>query len=303
MQRNNAIKFGIFAAALLTSGLALAQPYGYAVNSDGFRVPDEQIDNLYRINLSTGEAEPIGATGYLDIEGLSFSAEGTLMGADDESNSLLEIDLFSGAGRAVGGFNGNLLLPAPQVLDFGLSFTCHSLYASSDNLSTLYEVDHETGKATLIGNTAVPITGLAAWGNKLFGIGAGELAPSLYSINPETAETNFIGPLGDAARPYVDAGLAFDEDGQLWAITDRRNVGGESFPSQILMINIETGEATDIAETLFGIEAVAIAPPGGCDPTGPTLPPEPVPALRPSMLAATAFGLLSFGLMRLRRRR
>lgn len=301
MLRKSAAKAGILITAIMIAGQAFAQPYGYAVNSDGFRVPEEEIDNLFRINLSTGEAERIGATGFLDIEGLSFSSEGELMGADDESNSLLSIDIFTGAGRAVGGFSGNLLLPASQVLDFGLSFTCDALYATSDNLSTLYRIDHETGEATLVGSTSVPLTGLAAYGDTLYGIGAGELAPALYKVDPITAVTTMVGPLGSAAAAYVDAGLAFDEEGQLWAITDRRNVGGESYPSQILTIDIETGRATAIAETLYGIEAVAITAPGGCSPDGQLPPALPVPSLSTWSMGLTSFILFLTAFFRLRR--
>lgn len=304
MQANIMAKAGLLIAALVSASPLWAQPYGYAVNSDGLNVPDAEIDNLYRINLATGEAERIGPTGFMDIEGLSFSSSGKLMGADDESNTLLEIDTFSGTARAVGGFNGNLRLPANQVLDFGLSFTCDALYASSDNLNTLYRINPDSGEATLVGSTVIPITGLASSGNVLYGIGAGELAPSLYRIDTETAATEFIGALGPEVAPYVDAGMSFDDDGNLWAITDRRNVGGESSPSQILMIDPQTGRATLMAETLIGIEALAIAMPHGCDTDGGVILPQAaaVPALNGAGLAFTILLLFAYGSFRLRRR-
>ncbi|GAB4183088.1 MAG: hypothetical protein Tsb002_05110 [Wenzhouxiangellaceae bacterium] len=304
MQQQTLIKSTVFLAGLLASAFACAQPYGYVVNSDGYEVPDEQIDNLYRINLATGDAERLGPTGFLDIEGLAFSPNGDLLGADDESNSLLVIDQHSGLATAVEGLSGNLRLPATQVLDFGLAYTCNHLYASSDNLSTLYRLNRETGEASLIGNTGVAITGLASYNNTLYGIGAGESAPALYRINTDNGSAELIGMLGGAVAAYVDAGLDFDADGRLWAITDRRNVNGGNNPSQILEIDPETGIATLVAETLVGIEGMAIAPPGGCGTNGGggMLPPTAVPALSLGGLISAGLLLLLSGLILLRRR-
>lgn len=302
MKRSIATKAAFCIAAFLAATAAHAQPFGYAVNSDGYHVPDEQIDNLYRINLSTGESERIGPTGFLDIEGLAFSANGELLGADDESNSLLRIDDNNANTTAIGGLPGNFRLPGSQVLDLGLSFTCNALYASSDSLSTLYLMDEESGEALLIGSTGAPITGLASFGETLYGIGAGEEAPNLYRVDPETGATSLIGPLDNAA-PYVDAGLDFDSEGRLWAITDRRNVNNESHPSQILQIDTETGVATVVAETLYGIEGLAIAPPGGCDINGPgPADPAPIPTLNSAALFLTALLLFFLGLFSLTRR-
>lgn len=288
--------------ALAFAGGVSAQPFGYAVNSDGFEVPEDEIDNLYQINLSTGEAIRIGPTGFLDVEGLSFSSSGVLMGADDESNSLLMVDIRSGNAEAVGGLPGNLRLPAAQVLDFGLSYTCDALYASSDNLRMLYQVNEQNGEAVEIGSTGVPLTGLASYQNVLYGIGAGEEAPALYRIDVNNGATTLVGFLGEAAAPYVDAGLDFDSDGRLWAITDRRNVNNTSNPSQILQIDPNTGLATAVAETLSGIEALAISSPRGCDISGGGGTAVAVPALNPITALALAMLLLVLGMATLKQR-
>ena len=52
-------------ASFVTADHALADPMGYSVRSDA-------DDRLYRIDLSTGIATDIGATGLTDIEGLAF---------------------------------------------------------------------------------------------------------------------------------------------------------------------------------------------------------------------------------------
>jgi hypothetical protein len=119
----------------------------------------------------------------------------------------------------------------------------------------------------------------------------------LYSIDPDTYAISLIGPL-DQAAAYNDAGLAFDAQKRLWAITDRTNIGGQNFASQILRIDITSGAATVIAETITGVESLAIAAldcsgidagGGDGDPGDPGGEPEPeaegVPALRtPALL-------------------
>jgi hypothetical protein len=77
-----------------------------------------------------------------------------------------------------------------------------------------------------------------------------------------------IGPLGAQAGEYNQAGLAFDADGALWAITDRRIINNSiaNLPSQILKIDVDTGSATMISETSeVGFESLAIAPPAACN--------------------------------------
>ena len=78
------------------------------------------------------------------------------------------------------------------------------------------------------------ISAIAAYGNptRLYGLGNGQLqdggidAPNLYSIDLETGAANLVGALGSQAGGYTQGGLAFDEDGGLWAVTDRSIVDG-----------------------------------------------------------------------------
>lgn len=259
------------AACWLLASTAMAQPFGYSVNSDSRSASEAEIDNLYLIDLATGDAMRIGPVGFLDVEGLAFSPDGILFGADDESNSLIQINTETGAAAAVGGQANNLQLDPTQVFDFGLTFRCSDdqPILSSDNLQQLLMSDlSEDGRAIIIGNTSnVPITGLATLVSdgeeQIYGLGAGT-SPNLYMIDSITGQATLIGPLQNAAS-YTDAGVAFDEDGQLWAITDRTSVGGgETLPSQILRIDITTGSATVVAETIDGIESLAISAPD-CD--------------------------------------
>jgi len=100
--------------------------------------------------------------------------------------------------------------------------------------------------------------------------------------------------------------LAFDSDGTLWAITDRRNINNRltDEPSQILRIDVNTGTATLVSSTTeVGFESLAIAPPAGCatDVHGDGDYAR-IPALNPVGRLLTIFVLLLAGLVFLRKR-
>lgn len=293
-------------ALLLAHGVAWSQPSGLAVNSRGFGA-SEDIHNLWQVNLSTGQVERIGQTGFTDMEGLALAPDGTLYGADDSTKTLVTVNINSGFSSPVGGLRSNMGIPLAEPMDFGMTFTCSGeLLVSSDTERSLFQASLETGRLQRIGQTGslgAPITDLASWGDALYGIGQGLTggdgefstdAPNLYRIDPDNATAEFIGSLGQAVLPYANAGLAFDTQGNLWAITDRRANGIPDIRSEILKIDLETGAAQKSADAeLIGFESLAIAPPGGCG-RGSVGDPEAViiPANNPGGLAILAFLLL-----------
>jgi len=257
-----------------------ASPEGYAIDSDSAN--DGTADSLYRIDLATGAETRLGRIQLqgqtkLDTEGLAFAPDGTLYGVDDDSMTLFPIDTSNGA--VVGQKNVNISgMPTGGGNDFGLTFACDgNLYATSVATQSLYRLSPD-GKATVVGSLGafgVNISALAAYGNpvKLYGLGNGLTGDgtvdsrTLYEINTETGHaTPKPQQLGAAVEPYNQAGLEFDSDGKLWAITDRRSVLGQDYPSQIITINTTTGVATNVASTKeVGYESLAIAPPQGCN--------------------------------------
>jgi len=264
---------------IISAGSVTAAPFAYSVNSNG--VDSATSDSLYRINLANGKTTRISKVRpnepniNSDIEGLAFAPDGTLFAVDDADESLLSIDIGSGLGALISGNPFNLKLASGRNYDFGLTFTCEgALLMASDDNQTLYRLDENLGNATAIGNGGTlnaPITALAAWGDKLYGLGQGSsnnqvLAPNLYEIDLITGTTTLVGALGNAAKIYVNGGLAFDDEGLLWAVTDRFNINNKDFPSQILQIDPATGKATAVAETaVIGFESLAISKPLGCD--------------------------------------
>ncbi len=255
----------------------MAAPIAYSVNSNG--VDSSTSDSLYEIDLATGESTRIAKVRAneprlnSDVEGLAFAADGSLYGVDDADETLLRISPSTGLGLSVSGNPFNLNLPNGTNYDFGMTFTCQGiLLMASDNNQILYFLDSADGTATAIGPASLnaPITALAAWGDRVYGLGQGSqnnqtLNPNLYEIDINTGKTTLVGTLGQAAKLYANAGLAFDSSGQLWAITDRFNINNQDLPSQILRIDVATGLAEAVAESsVIGFESLAITGPGGC---------------------------------------
>ncbi len=316
MRRLAHVLHGALAAVALTVAVPLwAEPYGYSVNSRGVERDDQRVNALWRIDLSSGNAEYVGWTSFLDVEALALSPEGALYGADDESNTLLRVSTVTGLAQPIGG-TGNRhnsgLVPLNRKLDFGMTFNCDGeLFVVSDVEQSLFQADLETGRLELVGSEGslhAPITDLAIRADEVFGIGVGltsegrEAAPNLYRVDLASASAELIGPLGPAAAAYNNAGLSFDQDGTLWAITDRRAVGGQDLPSQILRIDPSTGRADLVAESIVGLESLAVAPPILCNLRDALPPGHPIPLLSRPALVVMLFAMLLLGGLRLHTR-
>jgi hypothetical protein len=302
----------------LPMATAMAAPVGYSVNSD-----QSPGDALHQIDLATGASISIGtevtagdgARG--DIEGLAFAPDQSLWAIDEERFTLFQIDLLTGT--VVPGTEARLSgIGSPIFNDFGMTFTCDGdLYASSVTLQSLYHLNTE-GKATLVGDPGglgVNISAIAAYGNnpvRIYGLGnglLGESSPrdnrSLYEIDPASGTVTLIGNIGETVSDYHQAGLSFDDAGQLWAITDRSAPALGSQPSEILRIDIQTGEATVVAKTnVLGFESLAVSAPAGCNTRGrPTTDViQSVPAMNASGKTLGILVLMLTGLAALSRR-
>lgn len=257
---------------------ANAAPMAYSVNSDS-----TNGDKLFLIDLATGVDQLRGNlfTGIedrTDTEGLAFSPgpDSQLWGMDDASATLFPIDPASGSIN----WEKEIKLPvefqAGGGNDFGMTFACdNSLYFTSVKSRSLYRRDPDGGFKTVgaKGSLGVNISAIGAIGNptRLYGLGNGLLenggtdSPNLYSIDPATGIATIIGPLSPTNEfKYNEAGMSFDSNGDLWAITDRSQIDNQK--SQILRIDVQTGTATLQATTVnqVGYESLAISPPGNC---------------------------------------
>jgi hypothetical protein len=269
-----ATKTIIFTLLTVLSASLAAAPDGYSINSDS---GSSFGDSLYRIDLATGQQTRLGfvrslGQTRLDVEGLAFAPDGTLYGADDETLKLFPLNTDNG--QVLNSEEVSITgLPGAGGNDFGMTFACDgNLYVTSASDDSLYSVALN-GQATRIGNAGslgTNINALAAWGNpvQLYGLSEGGLngggPSSLYTISLADGTKILKGQLSGGFAPFDQAGLAFDNAGQLWAITDRSQLV-TPLPSQILQVNKDNGSATVISSTSeTGFESLAITLPRGC---------------------------------------
>ena len=240
----------------LLLALVFAVPSSAAVGT-AYSVQSDGNQKLYRIDLATGVATAVGATGFEGIEGLAF-APGckTLYGVDDVKDRLVTCDTKTGACQSIGSLG-------VDVTDTGLSFADDGrLYMSTDapkNPLRFFVIDLENGSATWIGNQGTEVTGLAGNPLALYGLG-GDGKNNLVIVDPVSGQATPVGPLGSVT--LQDGGLDFDRDGTLYGLND---VGpSRNAPSQLFKIDLETGKATVVAslkesnKAVFGFEGLAI---------------------------------------------
>jgi len=203
-----------------------------------------------------------------------------------------------------------------------MTFSCdNTLFITSVASNSLYSLDYE-GNSTIINSTVIGqlganISAIAAIGNptRLYGLGNGQFengntdSPSLYSIDTDTGAATLIGALGNTVGVYNQGGLAFDSNGDLWAITDRRIVNGEiaDFASQALRIDVNSGAALVVSTTSeVGFESLAIVPPTECSGPGTGVNDDErdprIPTMSPAgrLLAILALLFTGFGILRKR---
>jgi len=270
--------------------------------------------SLFAINangapMATGspEFDPI------DTEGMAFAPNGVLWGIDESKQKLFPINTKFGTIK----FNEMKSLKnfPSQFNDFGMTFSCdNSLYVTSVTTRTLYQLDLEGNNEAIgaLGALGVEISAIAAIGSNptlLYGIQNGNVAtPNLYSIDVTTGFATPIGELGNEVGKFNQAGLTFDSDGTLWAITDRRGINDslEGLPSQIFRINVVSGAATWVSTTSeVGFESLASGPPTACSITPGTDDEDEfqgIPTLSQSGRLLAIFVLMLAGMLILRRR-
>lgn len=319
--------YALLLVVSLFAANANSAPMAYSVNSDSGNESVE--DSLYQIDLANGNDTrrgPLfnGIEVRIDTEGLAFAPDGTLWGIDDNSLTLFPVSTVNGTVKLSDEISLVTLvdLPTGGGNDFGMTFSCDgSLYITSVATRTLYRLDM-AGDSEVVGSLGAlgaNISAIAAIGEPavLYGLGNGQFengdadSPDLYSINTDTGVATLIGPLGGSVGAYNQGGLAFDSNGDLWAITDRRIVNGEiaNLASQVLSIDITSGSATVISGTgEVGFESLAIAPPSECSslPAGSGGNPEndieriPTLSLEGRLLAILILFLTGFGVLRKR---
>lgn len=297
----------LLAGLLLPFSLCVqAEPIGYVAT----------FSDLYRVDLATGAATRIGPIGFNDVDGLAISPDGQLYGVADLTagsgsgltDFLIRIDHVTGAGTQIGPLSGLANQGPGGSLDYGLAFTCDGrLWLSSDSTGSLWEVARGSGQVRLVADTGAPLSGLAARGRELFGIGVRQgfgdaTQQATYRIDVETGRADRIGSLG-SSDTLSGAGADFDMTGVLWATLDSQPPDFNR-ATRVARVDLATGAATVVA-SLTGIQdnlsarGLAIAPPAPCSVAGP-LPPVVVPGPGAPLLFVLGAIAALFGARRLR---
>jgi len=187
---------------------------------------------------------------------------GTLYGTDASGGSLLRIDPVTGVGTVVGPLHtsaGDL----PGFPSLAVSPITGKMYGGEGRgTANFYEVDPNTGLATLIANTGLgfaTVTGMdfRADGTLFASINiagdGGTGGDHLATIDENTGVVTIIGPFGACTGVVVPTtgggsctiegieGIAFDSFGTLWAVHNARSTAG---PAGLYTINTTTGAAT-----------------------------------------------------------
>ena len=114
--------------------------------------------------------------------------------------------------------------------------------------SGLYTIDITTGLATLVGSDIAFADGLGI-NSAGQAFAANAIDDILYSVDLTTGLLTAIGGFGVNLQDQT--GLSFDETGALWMLTSR---------GEIYTLDTGTGAATFVANTLDGMEGLAINP-------------------------------------------
>jgi hypothetical protein len=277
-------------------GLAFSpQNVLYAVIND-YPTGGINPDYLYTVDIATGVATLVGATGLNYVQSLTFSASGVLYGWDI-SRGLLTINTATGTATVVNPGVG--ALPDIQGIAFAADGT---LYGARE---ALYTINPATSGCTLVGSggysdvrgievlAVLPTTLIGvSWSgtnspvvkiDKDTGIGttiglsgfsglnslAKNQAGTLYSasgnklitINPTTGAGTQVATLNFGEKPSDVRGLAFSPQNVLYAVINDYGPGGIG-PHYLYTVDVGTGVATLVGETGPRVQSITFSAAG-----------------------------------------
>ena len=285
-------------ATFALSAIAFASPTGYSVRSDVDR-------KLYRLDLATGVATELGATGFSKIEALAINAAGEIYGVNPATAQLVKCSATTGACTAVGVLTG---LPQIQS-NAGLAFSSTGVLYLAVN-AVIYRVDPANGATASLGGTGPAISGLAgvsptpACASGIFGLGGNTDRGKFYCINTTNGSATLIGTIGISP---LDSGLDGDPTtGLVWGVSN--DDPGQVFAINTTSLAITSSNTVTLAgKAIGGFESLAVARTSTTEvppvPITPAAEPLVVPTLSPEWLAALTLLLSTAAALVLRARK
>jgi hypothetical protein len=237
MQNHAAKTFGPVLLALATTILGAGA--ATTAHADNYAYMGTGSAQFGVIDLTTGVFTQCGTSSVL-LSGIGVGPDHNLYGGTFRGTGFYSINRTNGALTAIGASN-------IEFFDFGS--TTIGLYAVDVN-GDLYSIDYQTGHATLIGPTHVPVACCGYWG---MSTNSGSLyfsrESTLYRLNLKTGAAKQIGPASSGIY-----GAEVMEHGVLFA-------GSES-PSSIYTLDVKTGASTFVsnlsgAGSFWGLAPIA----------------------------------------------
>ena len=240
----------VYKIALAGKGIQIGRAVpgiAYAA-SNGGTVPG----SLYSIDKTTGAPTAIGSLGLTEIQGL------TIHPVTKELYGTLSTTTATNIYRLSSGYGDALYLqtvPIPNMRAIAFTLTGDTLYGATKN-GDLFRINLTTGDTLRIG-TAAGITYSSLAFNPVTGVLWASVRPNLsgkdkiYTVSTATGAATLVGATGFGT---VNAGIAFDMLGQLYAVT-----GTGTQVNTLISINTTTGVGTLIGSTgLTGLNAVIL---------------------------------------------
>lgn len=213
---------------------------------------------LVRIDTNSLSLQVVGEVGFR-IVGLTFTADGSLLGLAAGDDALVEIDPLTGAGTLV----GPLGLPVPLANGLDTDPTTGTLYGTTAS-GFLVTVSHDTGDADIVAQTFTGgVAGMAFDdAGQLYAIDGSITDDHLIQLDKTTGAMTVIGPQGLASYPSI-GGFDIGPSGTFWAVSVEAGV------HTLLSIDSVTGAPTEVGTlsgpTLGGLNALTSGgPPASC---------------------------------------
>ena len=222
-------------------------PFAFSIQSNG-------DDRLYRIDLSTGYAKPLGGPmDFGDAEGMAIGSKGMVYAIGGTVEELWNVG--SPPGVLIGSTGSR------SGSDAGLDYYDGMLY--NVNSGQLYRINPATGSASPVGSNTTFLDGLAIRGDGAAFATDWIFTDSLYQVYLSNGTATLVGSLG-LGSVSAQSGLSFLGD-TLYAITSN---------GEIYTIDTSTGTATFVASVTLdgftaagGWEGLAIPPCSAATPT------------------------------------